>query len=239
MWTQKYKEILESFLVDSTNKSKKQFIKDYDSYCSDTAIHFEIHFVKGKLDSMLMNNEKFEKTMRLTSNISTSNMVLFNSESKIKKYNNIETILREFIDYRLNFYNSRKMHLLNKMMKDIDILEWKVKFILDFINSKIIINNKRKNEIIEQLESEHYPTLHQICKAHGESDKNDYQYLLSMPIYNLTRDKIEELQSELDLKKDSHQMLKDKDEKCLWNEDLLELNCYFDKSKKKTLKIKN
>ena len=124
-------------------------------------------------------------------------------------------------------------------MKDINILKWKVKFILDFINGDIIINNKRKSEIVEQLEERKYPTLDKICKDHGDSDKNDHQYLLSMPIYNLTKDKIEELQSELESKQKTHNILEDKSENCLWNEDLMELNYYFDKPKKKTLKIKS
>lgn len=239
VWTQKYKEVLESFLIDSTNKSKKQFLRDYLSYSSDTDVHFELHFPKGKLDKFMSNKDRFDKMLKLTSNISISNMVLFDSDNKIKKYDNIEEILREYVDYRIKFYGSRKNYLLNKMMKDVDILEWKVKFILDFINETIIINNKRKNEIVEQLRDNNYPTLKEIYKKYGEVDDDEYQYLLKMPIYNLTKDKIDELQAELEDKKRNHKNLEEKDENTLWNNDLSELNVYFETSKKKTLKIKN
>ena len=65
-------------------------------------------------------------------------------------------------------------------------------------------------------------------------ENDDYQYLLKMPIYNLTRDKIEEFQSELAENEKKYKELSNKTINTLWEDDLSKL----DSSKKKTLKIK-
>jgi DNA gyrase/topoisomerase IV subunit A len=53
--------------------------------------------------------EGLEKFFRLSGQISTSNMVCFDLNSKIRKYNSPEEILEEFYDKRLEYYGIRKV----------------------------------------------------------------------------------------------------------------------------------
>ena len=49
MWTQKYKEFLETIIVDTTSKSKKkQYLRNYTAYNTDTNVHFELHFISPR-----------------------------------------------------------------------------------------------------------------------------------------------------------------------------------------------
>ena len=50
-----------------------------------------------------------EEYFKLTSKISTSNMICFDFEGKIKKYNNPEEILEDFYPIRLSYYQKRKV----------------------------------------------------------------------------------------------------------------------------------
>ena len=50
-----------------------------------------------------------EKVLKLTSNLNTSNMVCFNREGKLKKYESAEEILKEFYPLRLEYYEKRKV----------------------------------------------------------------------------------------------------------------------------------
>ena len=57
------------------------------------------------------------------------------------------------------------------------------------IEKKIEINNKKKAELEEKLESKKF---HQL----SINSKPSYDYLLSIPIYNLTFEKIEKLKNQ-------------------------------------------
>lgn len=48
---------------------------------------------------------------KLTSKINTSNMICFDLEGKIKKYDSAEEILEDFYPSRLSYYQRRKVRL--------------------------------------------------------------------------------------------------------------------------------
>ena len=152
---------------------------------------------------------QLEKTFKLVSQINLTNIVAFDAQNKITKYNSVNTILDEYVDLRLNLYEKRKTYLLDKLQNEIDTLSIKIRFIEEFINHKIIINNKSKANIIEQLEKGKYP-----------KENDSYDYLLKMPIYNLTKDKIDEFNTNLNGKESEYKKLNSKNNKQLWLDDL-------------------
>ena len=236
MWTDTYKTFLESLVIDTKNKSKKQIIRYYNSYSTDTDVKFEIIMNEDVIWDLNKYSEKIgmthlEKTFKLVSQINLSNIVAFNSHKKIVKYNSINTILDEFCDLRLEFYDKRKTYLLDKLQQEIDVLSIKIRFINEFIDNKIIINNKSKANIIEQLEKGKYP-----------KENDNYDYLLKMPIYNLTKDKIDEFNTNLENKQEEHKTLSSKNNKQLWIDDLNILEpklTQFKTNKKFKFKVKS
>jgi DNA topoisomerase-2 len=53
--------------------------------------------------------EGLEKRFKMTTSISTSNMVCFDLNGKIRKYTSAEEILTDFFHKRLEFYGLRKV----------------------------------------------------------------------------------------------------------------------------------
>ena len=53
--------------------------------------------------------EGFEKRFKLSNTMSTSNMVCFDLNGKIRKYSSAEDILQDFFHKRLEFYGLRKV----------------------------------------------------------------------------------------------------------------------------------
>ena len=105
----------------------------------------------------------------------------------------------------------------------------KVQFIEDIINKKIKINNVPKAELIEQLTNKKYPMmlngilynqegLESLKKA--DRDSASYDYLIKLPIYSLTKEKIEELKAEKDKLLKQLASLDAKTVKQLWLDDL-------------------
>lgn len=148
MWTQTYKEFLET-LLQGTEK-QEPMIKDYKEYHTDASVHFRVEFLEGKLKT-LMSTSTFETKMKLVSKISVSNMTLFDAEGRIKKYANPEEILREFYALRLKYYEKRKDFLVNELNEQWSMLDNKVRFILAVIAEEIVIRNRKRADLLKEL----------------------------------------------------------------------------------------
>jgi DNA topoisomerase-2 len=86
-------------------------------------------------------------------------------------------------------YQKRKEYQLALLEFQVKLISWKVKFILSIIENKLEINNKKKNDIEIKLDEMSFPKL----GKNKDDDKISYDYLLSLPVYNLTKEKIDEL----------------------------------------------
>ena len=83
---------------------------------------------------------------------------------------------------------------------------------MNVISGNVVVNNKKKVEIVAQIDS-----IPEILKK----DKS-YDYLLKMPIYSLTKEKIDILDKQLLDKKESYNYLNRSTPKKLWSTDLKE-----------------
>jgi DNA topoisomerase II len=104
-WTTSYKEFLEEKVAGS--EKVPSTIKDYKEYHTDTTVHFIIELnQKGEEEIKAKGPETFFK---LTTTKTTSNMVLFDADGKIKKYSSAMEILEDFYLLRMSFYQKRKV----------------------------------------------------------------------------------------------------------------------------------
>ena len=272
---------LMSDLIDDLGKKKtiyphklvaSMFIKNAKPRKNKVVIHLDGNLQNNKVENLKWSSysesikmTKLEKLFKLVGHINVSNLVAFNENNKIVKYNNINEILVSYINVRLNYYVKRKEYLLGMLQSNISLLEVKVRFINEFIENTIIINNRSKQNIIEQLETGKYPLLDSISYNNNSINNNDndtnkdtisnelslpesnnkYDYLLKMPIYNLTKDKIDEFNTQLADRKMEYNILENKNQTQLWDDDLMVLKqtCFKDttkfKAKKHVLKLKN
>lgn len=230
-WTDDYKEFLEGMTMESGKEVKKnQYLRNYSSYCSDTSVHFELIFPRDKLEDLTYSLEqnddgqnRFEKTFKLTSKINTSNMVLYDRNGYLKKYTTPLEIIDDYFEVRMEYYQKRKEYQLEALEKELVMVNARVKFIEEFIDGTIQIANKSKKDILEQLSMKEYPKVDE-----------SYDYLIKMPIYNLTKERIEELKNDRDIKMESYENLKGKTNKEMYLEELKD----FEKSYNKFLKEK-
>ena len=103
----------------------------------------------------------------------------------------------------------------------------KIRFITDFIDENIIIIKKRKTEIEQQLVDNNYPKI-----------DDSYDYLLKMPIYTLSLDKIDELNEKTASLEDQFATINKKSRETLWEEDLESIKFDQAKTEKKKFAIK-
>ena len=108
----------------------------------------------------------------------------------------------------------------------------KIKFINDYQNDIIIIYKKKKDEIIQQLKENKYLLVDndEIIDFDENIDiNNKYDYLIKMPIFSLSIDKINELEKNLNELQNEFDILKNKTISDIWKEELQLFINYLDR----------
>lgn len=211
-WTQNYKDYLEKCLDSEANKKKKTNVNllNYKDNNTDEKVYFELEFAKDKLNSI----SDIAKNYHLIKKYALTNMHLYSTNGSIKKYNSIKEIMMEFYETRLELYEKRKDYQLKILKEQLELLSYKVKFILMVVQKKLIVNNRKKNDIENDLSKHKFPKL---------GNTKNYQYLLGMPIYSLTYEKIEELKKQHDEKDSEYNNLNKKSIEDIWIKELQSL----------------
>jgi DNA topoisomerase-2 len=220
-----YKEFLESLIESNTNNKKqpgdkskpkkKRFeLKDVQNHTKDENddILFIVEFKnKSDLDDLIKNGT-IEKELKLIKSFSTNNMYLFNEKCILTKYNTPIDILLEFFDIRIEYYTKRREYLIEKLQKELLFLQSKSRFITEYIDGKLDINKRSKEYIIQLLQTNNYP-----------QDDNSYDYLLRLPIYSMTLEKINDLNTQCEKKTSELNFIKNNTPEQLWKIDLQQL----------------
>jgi DNA topoisomerase II len=207
-WTEDFKELLEEMLDKD--------LKHYESFYTDKNISFILHFANADvLNSYLLveNNgfTKLENEFKLVSSktLGITNMYLYNAKGQIQKYDLPIDIIKEFYNIRLTYYAKRKALICANLEEDMKIMENKIRFIKSVISNELQISKMKKVELEECLYNSKYIKVNET-----------YDYLLRIPIYNLTLDKVEDLEKEHKKTMDNLHAVYSKNEKILWLEEL-------------------
>ena len=215
-WTTPYKEFLEK-LID------KKIIDDYKENCTDTTVDFKVIFKTDTLKK-LIQEDRLESTLNLVDTINLTNMHLHTSPyndsiSVIKKYTNVNEIIDDFYDSRLIAYKKRKERQLQVLEHEMNVLKFKVQFILHKLDNVIVIENKEYTDVINMLESLQYPML---GTTFDDTNKT-YNYITDMKLFALTKNKKEQLEKELQNKINEFETLQKKTIEEIWLSELDEL----------------
>jgi hypothetical protein len=143
-------------LVNKDGKKNTPVIKDYDDMSKDTNVDFTITFTKGKLEELESiqhdnGSNGVDKLLKLIKTNTTTNMHLFNSEDKLKKYEKVEEIIDEYYITRFKLYEERKKYLDS----------WKNKLTADFApysvdEYKFYMQLCLENQYINDIQVNHY-----------------------------------------------------------------------------------
>jgi DNA topoisomerase-2 len=225
-WTEDYKEFLENMITSGLNN-----LKYIENHYTSKNIRFILHFnanVKEKI------GDKVETLFKLQSskNLSINNIHLFNNEGSIQKYENTTEIIKEWAETRILKYYERKMYQIKNLEKEAKVISNKMRFILDVIAGKIQIMNKKLVDIMARLVELKYPPIDTDKNDKDEDDDDEdtdnkkvsrYNYLLKMPISQLTYDRKIILEKEHKELEDKLNALKNTNIEDIWMNDLVEL----------------
>lgn len=223
-WTEDFKVMLEDMLMNDS-KNENKVLKSYESNYTHCTVDFTLQFMNsGIVDELVTPGEdgitKFDTTFKLVSPklLGTSNMYLFNENGQITKYNSALDIIKAFYHVRMSFYEKRKAYMLEKMAHDIEVLKNKIRFIKSIVCKELDVSAYKKAELVEYLEQQAYMTVDDC-----------FDYLIKIPIYNITKDKVEDLEADIRSLDGKHADLLDKPLSDIWKEELQEFENAYDK----------
>jgi len=199
-WTQDYKEFLAK-LVETGDDGARGRIDDFREYHTENNVHFCLNGIADQMKAL--ENEGLEKALKLRSSISTSNMVFFDKEGKIKKYANEMELVTDFAELRLEYYQKRKDFHVNRLRREKEHLDSKVRFILMVIRNELVVSNRKKVELLVDLRQRGFKTQHQIfhggdgTEAEDTDKRTGFDYLLGMPVWSLTHERVEEMKRQM------------------------------------------
>ena len=202
---QKYVEFLEKLCENGT-------IQDYDDKCDP------------KTDAILFNNKttrdftkkhederKLYEVFHLVKSLPET-LCCIDENNRVREFNSIQEILDAFIDLRLKYYDKRKAWLLDSLKDKLTTLASKYLFVKGIVDGEIVVNKKKKDEIVAQLEK-----IEKIKKVNGS-----YDYLLNMAIHSLTKERLDELKKLIEDGKSEYAKIKTTTIQEMWSSDLSE-----------------
>jgi DNA topoisomerase-2 len=198
MTYEKYEVILDNLI-------EKKLILSYEDNCRDN-IDYTLKFKKGTLDGY--SNEELRKILNLDENF-TENLNCLDEHGKLIQFERPEQIITYFTDFRLKTYDVKKETIIKKLKKEIHILSQKSLFIKLIINGKLKINNRNKEDIINDL-----------IKFKIEKSDNSYDYLLRLPLISLTKEMYEKSLSEITTKESELKIIENTAPKDMYVNDL-------------------
>jgi DNA topoisomerase-2 len=205
MWTNKFKEFCEELLEEKKLKTMK-------NYSSPSEVKF-----------ILSNGTDFEcsiESLKLHSYLYTSNMVLFDEENRIKKYDSVYEILNRFCVVRYKYYRLRKEYQLRQLGIELKMLQNKERFITEVIEETLDIMRKKESVIIQTLKDHSYDE--DLKRENG-----GYEYLLGMQVRSFTEEKVNILRAEIQSITDKINTLRNTTVKQLWINDLEEFRVKY------------
>lgn len=232
-WTQTYKAELEAMIGEKGDG----VIKDYKEHHDNVNVHFVVTMTAKDLEKA--EQQGLIEFFKLTSKVNTGNMICFNFEGKIQKYDSPEEIIEEFYPKRLAYYQKRKDFLANELQTQFERLSNQARFVKMIVDKELVVSNRKKADIVADLRKLKFRPFPKVSKAKaaGETEEvvnqdedaaeageavgsTDYDYLLGMAIWSLTKEKIEKLLQQAAEKEAELLALLERTPRQLWNEDL-------------------
>lgn len=180
---------------------EKEKIISYDNNCKEN-VDYTIKLSEVLTEGQIIKLLKLE-------GYETENFTTLDEFGKMKVFDSVESIIKYFVAVRLKYYDKRKQYIIDKLERELLIINNRIKFIKSILENKLKINNRKKDDIIKDL-----------VKMKFDYVDGNYDYLLRMQIHYLTKEMYDKLISEESDKKKEISEIKKKTAKELYMTDL-------------------
>ena len=248
-WVSDYKAFLESLMANSDKDAPKSkgkgkgkaksdteqspaLVKSFRENHTDTRVDFSVVLTPAGVEAV-RTPSSLRSSFKLGGSVSTTNMNCFDADGQIVKYRTATAVLRSFFALRMRYYEKRKAHKLGMLANEWERLDNKARFISEVLSGELIIANKKKAVLLRELKTRGYKQFPKAGGAAADDDEVDagdtadvaalsrgYTYLLQMPMWSLTQEKVNALRAEVEQKELELAKLRGTTPADLWRTDL-------------------
>ncbi|CAR24961.1 DNA topoisomerase 2 [Lachancea thermotolerans CBS 6340] len=157
------------------NEKTKPWIKDMQENHGAT-----IKFTVELTDEEMQNTRRigFYERFKLVSTISLANMVAFDPNGRIKKYEDVRDILSDFYYVRLEYFQKRKDHMSERLQWQVEKLSQQTRFIKLIVEKKLTVTNKPRSALFRELEELGFPKINSEGRPYYGAVKGEEQSVL-------------------------------------------------------------
>lgn len=233
VWTQDFKERVVE--LESSDKMPAS-IRDHVEYNTPTTVHFILKFTESKFKELSNKPGGFEDVLKMNKTMATTNLVAFDREGRMHRYESVIDIMEEFYHVRLDLYARRKTHLLDELNKKLQKLTNQARFIKMIIDNKLTVSKKKKDVLVSELDKLAFKRIPKATNMKRKADTDpevgaedaddnatgagDFDYLLGMAIWSLTQERVDALLKLIGDQEEEINALAQQSPKDLWVADL-------------------
>ena len=170
-YTKAYREVLNVL-------EEKGIVKGYSD---DSKESFTLFTVKCPRETTAHSKEELLKIFKLVAR-ETENVTVWLDTGRLKKFDGVDSLLSWFVKFRTEKYEVRRLKLIDQYLADLVLANEKIRFIKFYIANAKWFSTSKKAEIEERLLKEKF--------IHTDE-------LMSIRVYNLTKDQIEKLEADI------------------------------------------
>ncbi len=157
----------------------KPVLLNYDDLYNHVDIRFDLYLDPDYYEDAKANLGEFEKRFRLTTSWRTSNMVCFDTNMKIIRYNSIGDMLEDYFVPRLAKYEERKQKEMDRLRAEAVESDAKARFLRAVLEGTLELRRATDEEIVEMMKKHALPPLSGKLEV-GDIDSYDYLLRLRM-----------------------------------------------------------
>lgn len=196
-------------VLDKLEEDKE--IQDYKDLSNDS-FKFEVRIPSRTLKSL--SDDELLDLLKLKRTVS-ENYTSMTHENKIKEYESPEDILHDYIEVKLAYTEKRKQHLLKELQDKIELLNSRYVFIEAVVENELTLAKRKKADVVKDIDA--------LSVLKEGNSVTRYDYLLRMPVSSMTDEELKRLKKLLKDVEAESKVLKKKDAKELWLEDIKRL----------------
>jgi len=212
-WTDEYKVLLNTFIEDGK-------IKDFKEFHTESQIQFELDTNPTQFAAITESAEKGLDVLKLSTNLTTNNMHLFDKNGTMKKYHSPLDILEEFYNIRLQGYEDRKAHQSRQLESLSLVQDNQLRFLEEVSSGKFTVHGSSKASIVTKLIEANYSPDPRTKNESEKLDSKSFNYLLNTPLWDFTTDAVDTLRSKQSTTVTSLRKLTSQSPGDMWKEDL-------------------
>jgi len=145
-------------------------IVSYTDQCNKTGFKFTVQLRRAKSQT----NVQLIRMFKLKKNLK-ENLTVIDQYGKLRVYDSVNEIIKDFVDYRISKYQDRYNLLIANGQERMSVLKAKVEFIKMVLDGTLNFKGKTKDKIRSML-SKYF------------DNKEIIELLIKMPIYSLCKD---------------------------------------------------